>query len=223
MFVRYNVSIMKFLAAFGLILLYMGLWVPVILLGVAFLDDDMMLFFIFGLLLFLVPTFPLVVDRIGKLLYRFPALNPNPISEDELRKLLFAMNTFDAPVTVMEKGKKMIFTWKYVDAKWYEIMRKVGKSSTYRLLVKLDAKRHRATLIDIETSMNWSISPTKFRFHASFFRGIDVMYKREIDYAINEAFQPGKVVDYRFTNNEIKDPVMNTIREAGWDVRFGLF
>lgn len=223
MFVGYNISIMKFLAAFGLILLYMGLWVPIILLGVAFLDDDMMLFFIFGLLLVLVPTFPLVVDRIGKLLYRFPALKPDPLPEDELRRLLLTMNSFDAPVVATEKGRRIIFTWKYVDAKWYEIMRKVGKTSTYRLLIKLDAKRHRATLIDLETSMNWSVGPAKFRFHASFFRGIDVAYKREIVYAINEAFQPGKVVDYRFANNEIKDPVMNTIREAGWDVRFGLF
>ena len=214
---------MKFLAAFGLILLYMGLWVPIILLGVAFIDDDMMIWFIFGLLLVLVPTFPLVIDRIGKFLYRFPALNVNPVSESDLRKLLLAMNAFDAPVSAVEKGKKIVFTWKYVDAKWYEILRKVGRSSTYRLLVKLDAKRHRATLIDLETSTDWSVSPTKFRFHASFFRGIDVTYRREIVYAINEAFQPGKVVDYRFTNNEIKDPVMNTIREAGWDVRFGLF
>lgn len=214
---------MKFLAAFGLILLYMGLWVPIILLGVAFLDDDMMLFFICGLLLVLVPTFPLVVDRIGKFLFKFPALNPNPISENDLRALLLATNTFDAPVTVSEKGKKIIFTWKYVDAKWYEIMRKVGRSSTYRLLVKLDPVRHRATLIDLETSMNWSVSPTKFRFHASFFRGIDIAYRREIVFGLNEAFQPGKVVDYRFTNNEIKDPVMNTIREVGWAVRFGLF
>ena len=214
---------MKFLAAFGLILLYMGLWVPIILLGVALIDDDMMIWFILGLLLILIPTFPFVIDRIGKLLCRFPALKPNPVAVDELRRLLLAMNSFDAPVAAIETGKKIIFTWKYVDAKWYEVMRKVGQSSTYRLLVKFDPARHRVTLIDLETSMDWSVSPTKFRFRASFFRGIDIAYERKIVYAINEAFQTGKVVDYHFANNEIKDPVMNTIREAGWDVRFGMF
>lgn len=214
---------MKFVAAFGFILLYMALLVPIVLLGVTVLDGDMVPFFILGLLFVLVLTFPFVIDRIGKILYKFPALNPSPISEDELRALLFATNSFDAPVIVVEKGKSIIFTWKYVDAKWYEIMRKVGQRSTYRLLVKLDPTHHRATLVDLESSMNWSISPAKFRFHASFFRGIDIAYTRKTVFGLNEAFQPGKVVDYRFTNREIKDPVMNTIREAGWDVRFGLF
>jgi hypothetical protein len=214
---------MKFLAAFGLIFLYMGLWVPVLLLAISLLDDDMMSWFILGVFGFMFLTFPFVMDRIAKLVYRFPAFGAIPVSEDEMRKLLLTNDVSHTPIMVSEKGKEIVFSWKYVDTKWYEIMRKVGRSSTYRLLVKLDPVRHRATLIDLETSTDWSVGPEHFRFHVSFFRGIDVAYTREIVYGLSEALRPGKVVNYRFVPSEIKDPVMNTIRQAGWDVRFGLF
>lgn len=215
-------KLVRFALAFLLILIYMGLWAMPLALAVAFLDDDVLGFVILGILVVILPTFPFVVDRIAKWCFNFRGVG-SPVTEADLRQQILEINYHDLPIVAKEKGKKIIVTWKYQDAKWWEVMSKHGATQSFELIIKLDAARHRATLIDVSRSLRWGIGPAKVRFGFSFFRGVNFGYSVGTAWGIKENFTLGKIYDYKFNSEEIHNPVMNTILKAGWDVRLGLF
>lgn len=223
-FLLYCLSMLgKFFLSFVAILLYMGMLSLVLLVVVTQLDGDIIPWAVGGFALIVIGTFPVAIDRIAKLIFRFKG-EGSPISVGDLRSEILAINTFgDLPITVREDGKRIIVSWKYLDAKWWEVLQKKGVRESYELVIKLDAKRHRATLIDITRSLTWGIGPSTVRFGSSFFRGIRLEYKRGKAWGIRENFSIGKIYDFTFRSEDIHDPVMNTILRSGWNVRFGLF
>lgn len=210
----------RFGIAFSLILVYMGIWAIPLAATVALIDEDMLAWVIPGITLVLIATFPVVVDRIGKIAFSFKGTG-TPITLEDLRKQILEINVHNLPIIVEEKGKNIVVTWKYLDAKWWEIMSKQGREESFKLIVKFDEKRHRATLIDVVTKMRWGAGPSGVRFGFSGFRGIYLNYSLGTAWGIKENFTLGKIYDFKFTSEEIHNPVMNTILRSGWDVRLG--
>lgn len=216
-------NIGRFWLAFLLILVYMGLAAIPLYAIVELLDGDLILpaVLIFSVLLFL--SFPWAVDRIAKIAFFFKG-EGSPVPEMELRRQILEINAqSNLPVVVEEKGKKLIVTWKYLDAKWWEIMRKRGVQESFRLIIKFDEKRHRVTLIDVMSTVSWGAGPASVKVHSTFFRGVYLGYSIGKAWGIKENFTLGKIYDFKFNSEEIHNPVMNTILRAGWDVRFGCF
>ena len=145
-----------------------------------------------------------------------------PVSEEELRNQILEINNYDAPVRVENKGKKISISWNYVNAKWYGLLSKSGISKHYELQVRFNDKTKTATLIDIQKDISFGSTPGEISLRGGFFRGICMEYERGIAWGLTDNFKLGKVYDYKFTNAEIKDPVMNTINRNGWTVNFGL-
>ena len=133
------------------------------------------------------------------------------------------MNEWDAPVIIKEDDDKLIATWNYVDAKWWQLFAKAGLQKVYELQMKFDEEDKVVTLIDINKSVDWRAGPDSVRVRGSFFRGIATQYEIGKQWGIKENFSLGKIYDYKFSNQEIKNPVMNTILRSGWDVRFGFW
>lgn len=210
----------RFGIAFLLILVYMGLWATPLAVIAALVDEDILAWIILSIALVIMATFPMVIDRIGKIAFSFKGIGA-PVAIDALRKQIMEINLLDLPITAEEKGEKIIVTWKYLDAKWWEIMSKQGRQESFKLIIKLDEKRHRATLIDVVTKMRWGAGPSGVRFGFSFFRGIYLNYSLGSAWGIKENFTLGKIYDFKFTSEEIHNPVMNTILRSGWDVRLG--
>jgi hypothetical protein len=117
----------------------------------------------------------------------------------------------------------LVLTWKYVDARWWQVLSKAGLTRLYELHVKLDEKRHVATLIDVTRSVQWRAGPSQVYIGGRFGRGILAGYEIGEQWGIAENWELSVVFDYKFVPAEIKTPVMNTLLRSGWDVRFGIW
>jgi len=155
-------------------------------------------------------------------IFHFPG-EGMPITEAALREELLTVNEFDAPVMVTERGDKLIFTWRYVDARWWELLSKAGLTQIYELHVKLDDERKTAVLIDVTKSVSWRAGPEGVNIGMFGFRGVNFSYEVGKAWGIRENFTPGKIYDYKFSPQEIKNPVLNSILQNGWQVRFGMW
>jgi hypothetical protein len=92
-----------------------------------------------------------------------------PVGEDELRALILAINEFDAPVSVEDRGRKIVVTWKYNDAKWWELLAKAGLKQLYELHIKLNDQKKEAVLVDVLKTVAWCAGPTEVSVRASGF------------------------------------------------------
>ena len=223
--------IKRFFLLFFLVLLYMALWaIPLLL--VIYLAAPWPNLVLIGIgiitLLVLIGFIPLL-DVAAKRVFFFRGEGP-PLPASALRAQLLAVNDWDgAPVQVEQRTRRdggpgtLVVTWRYVDARWWELLARSGLTQLYELHVRLDEGRHRATLIDVTKSVQWRAGPTQVRLRANWFRG--VLFEVEIGRAwgIRENWQLGELYNYRFAPAEIKFPVLNTLLRAGWDVRFGLW
>lgn len=212
---------LKFLKATGLLFVYMGLltvgllmWLPK--------DREPSETSIVLIMLGMMATFPPVMDVIGKWCFRFRGTGA-PVPLSELKKSILAINHKNIPVVVTEKNGKLRATWKYLDAKWWDILSKQGITESYTLLMRFDERHHRATLIDIKRSVNWGVGPGAVRFGFFGFRGVSFDVEIGKAWGITERFKVGKVYDYRFKTSEIRNPILNTILQSGWDVQLGIF
>ena len=216
--------IVRFLSVVGLILLYMGAW-ALVLLGVIKLggnNDSAILVGVLISTLVLLVGFVFYMNFVVKKVFFFPG-EGQPVPEAELRSLIKSVNGIDAPIMVREKGNQLVVTWKYVDARWWELLAKAGLEKLYELHLKFDDQKKEVTLIDVTKSVSWRAGPTEVRVSGGFFRGVIFAYEIGKQWGIKENFQIGKVYDYKFVPQEIKNPVLNTIVRHGWGARFGIW
>jgi hypothetical protein len=196
----------RFLTVFGLMLLYMLVLAAVLLLAILLAGDNE----------------TLILVTVLVMLFRFKG-EGEPISGTELRAQIQAINQFDAPVMVEEHRGKLVATWKYVDAHWWELLAKAGLTKVYELHIKFDDAQRLVTLIDVSKTVSWRAGPTQVRLRGGFFRGVMLAYEIGKQWGIKENFELGKIYDYKFVPQEIKMPILNSILRSGWDARFGIW
>ncbi|MBI9044199.1 MAG: hypothetical protein JEZ06_06925 [Anaerolineaceae bacterium] len=198
----------KFLLVFFLIVLYMLFWFAIIFFSGTFI-----------LIPFVIIGFIPYMEFATKKAFHFKG-EGNPISEEELRSLILEINNCDVPVIIHSKENQLIATWRYVDAKWWEIFAKAGLTEVYELHMKFNNKKKTVKLIDITKSVKWNAGPSEVSLQSSFFRGIIFEVKVGKQWGIKENFTLGKIYDYQYSSAEIKNPIMNSILQSGWDVQF---
>ena len=214
----------RFLKTFALILLFMAVW-GAILTAVILLSGSgeiAILIITFSALGIIFATFLPYLNFASKVAFSFKG-EGEPIELEELKEKIKKINSFDTPVMVSEKKKKIIVTWKYVDSKWWTVFSKNGLREVYELHIKFKEKKKKVTLIDITKSVQWRAGPTEVKLRGGFFRGIAMEYKIGKAFGIKENFELGKIYDYKFVSSEIRNPVFNTILRSGWDVSFGMW
>jgi hypothetical protein len=216
----------KFMAVFGYIMLYMLIWAGLLLIpalnvgqtasswpGITLAVMAPLIFILF------VPFLNIVTKRT----FHF-AGEGQPTAVANLRHTLLTVNQFDVPVTAEQRrDNHIVFTWRYVDAKWWEIMSKAGLEKVYECHVKLDPASQTATLIDVTKSISWRAGVGGVKVGWFGFRGVDFSYEVGAAWGIQENFGVGEIYNYTFSPQEIKNPVMNSILRHGWDVRFGMW
>jgi hypothetical protein len=222
----------RFLMVFGLVLAYMAVWAVIFLILILIWRDTNeavlpyrrahlmvnMLAATVTLITFLIPY----LDFVAKRVFCYTG-EGEPVGEDELRALILAINEFDAPVSVEERGKKIVVTWKYNDAKWWELLARAGLKRLYELHIKLNEEKKEAVLIDVLKTVAWRAGPTEVSVRASGFRGIYAGCQLGSRWGIKENFELGEVYSFKFKPSEIKSPIANSILRSGWRVRFGIW
>jgi hypothetical protein len=221
----------RFLIAFGLVLLYLAVWAGILYLVilVAQSNEWVMLVLILAMFALIILLFVPYLDQVAKRVFCFVG-EGHPLSVTEVRELILSVNGFvDAPVVAQEREnalthkRTLVVTWKYVDARWWEMLAKAGLTKLYELHVKLDETQHLATLIDVTKSVEWRAGPTEVRLRGGLFRGLIFTYEIGKRWGIKENWEFGEVYDYTFMPTEVKLPVMNSILRSGWNVRYGLW
>ncbi len=214
---------------FGFIALFFVL-VAVVLLALILgfkLNDrsaGVLLSVIFGTLIVVIVLFVPYLDWSMKKVFYFPSESQESINFAELKKKITQLNDLDVPVTIAEKNAEHLkITWRYTDAEWYGLLVKKGLKNVYELHLKFDPEKKKVTAIDVKKNVNWGASPGGIKISGGFVRGVYVGIERGAAWGLNENFKPGKAYDYRFDPSEIKNPVINTILRAGWDVQFGIW
>ena len=143
------------------------------------------------------------------------------MDEDELRGRLLAVNTLDAPVRVVERRRKLVVGWRHDEVQWCELLSRRDLRSLYELHLHIDPRTRTVTLMDRRRPVQFLFCPEgvrtgRPRVVLPLLRLRPSRLGSVEQYAATESFQ------YDFLPREIKGPVLGTILQSGWNVRFSL-
>jgi hypothetical protein len=138
-----------------------------------------------------------------------------------------AINALAVPFSVLpgKRDDELLVEWKYADAQWIGVMAAGGVKSMARIKLRLDPEANRVRAQDTLYSIKWQAAGAAApaaRISASWFRGI-VFHQYDAGFIggliIEEDGHPklGAGYTWRFTLNEMKNPLIETIRASGWD------
>jgi len=219
-------SLKKFLLATAYVFGYLGAWALILLVGLRVFNPKVneggfLMFVLVSTVVLLIGFLP-YLNFSAKRAFYFKGEGP-PLAMEELRKSILAINLASAPVMVMEKGREIIVTWNYLDAKWWEILAKAGFEKVYELHVKFNDAEKEVILIDVLKNVKWRLGPGHTKVSGGYFRGICAGFERGQRWGIKEDFRLGKIYDFKFSPSEIRNPVANTILNSGWSIRLGMW
>jgi hypothetical protein len=141
------------------------------------------------------------------------------VSIAKLRTALLAVNRNTAPFKVRDgkaEGVDLVAEWRIVEARWYEIFAKAGIQRVFKVLMKFDPDTSQVRAMDQEWEVEWRAGVPTLSASARGFRGRVWEKSFESVYAFREDLSWGKVYSYRFDTNEIKRPLIEAARKAGW-------
>ncbi len=208
----------KFFLHFALILLYFAFFSLIALILESFNEPILFIFYGIAVFVFFFPWLVLSTRWVW-----FFKGEGTPMPMEELKKEILSLNSLDLPIQVTHEKNKMVITWKFVDAKWWEPFAKLGRKEAYKLILKFKENKHEVVMIDVVGRLKWKVGIPDLKFSWSYFRGIDMEFSIGKQWGIKENFTLGKIFDFKFVPSEIKNPVMNTILRRGWNVRMAMF
>ncbi|MBI5839518.1 MAG: hypothetical protein HZB19_05395 [Chloroflexi bacterium] len=132
---------------------------------------------------------------------------------------MFALNRETAPYQIIDgtaENVNLIAEWKIVDAKWYEIFAKASLKKVFRIYMKFDETKHEVRAKDEEYTVEWRAGVPSLSMSASKLQGQTTSVEFGTAYAFTEELKPGQVYKYRFSTNEIKKPIQETVAACGW-------
>ena len=140
-------------------------------------------------------------------------------SAQEVINKLLELNRPSAPYRIIEgttHGVDLIAEWKIVDAEWYGIFEKAGLEKVFQIRMKLDDAKKQVRAKDYEYSIEWEAGIPALSLTVSGFQGQTTSVQFGTGYAFTEELKPGQVYKYRFSTNEIKNPIKKVIADCGW-------
>lgn len=150
-----------------------------------------------------------------------------PVAAEILTQQLLSLNEQDVPYTVSRgsHANEIVVDWRYADAKWFDLMRVHGMSRGYRLVLRLDEGARNVRAQDRYALFDWSAGrgPDALALKWNMSLGI-TFYEYRHERVFGLQFKDGKPTfdlsyAYTFNLNELKQPMIEIIRCAGWNFR----
>lgn len=147
------------------------------------------------------------------------------VNKETLIGRMLNLNDPSRPYSIVEsKATDLVAEWKIADAAWYGIFSKSHFRQSYRAFLMVDEERHAVRCYEELGSLDWVMGTNGLRpvvhYRRSFFRG-RILAKKEWGkaYAIKspEGLEAGKIYDYKFDIDEIRQPIISTVVESGWE------
>jgi hypothetical protein len=141
------------------------------------------------------------------------------IGRAALLKNIQALNSPDLPYQIKpSQTSDLEIEWKIVDAKWLGIFAKEKIKQTYRACLVLDEAKHTVRYWEALGSVAWVAGAPKVHFRSEFFRGKIISQKSYgVQYGVKEDKTIGKVYEYKFDINAVRDPIRQAALEGGWE------
>ncbi len=169
-----------------------------------------------------------IFGRVASWAGRAPAVaGVTPVAGEVLMQRLLSLNQQDLPYTVSRgrRANEIVVDWRYADAKWLDLMRVHGMRKGYRLVLRFDEGAHNARAQDRYASFDWSAGrgPDLVNLNWNASLGITFFeYQHERVFGLQ--FKDGKPTfdlsyAYTFDLNELKQPMIEIIRNSGWNFR----
>jgi hypothetical protein len=151
-----------------------------------------------------------------------------PKSIVDLQKDMLALNSADKPYLIKVEGNQIVGTWNIVDADWIGIASANHLDKDYTITVDLDETKHEYDYSDVLKSTSGGLSGGGLSFGKTYEKGKIWDYEGTIDFGVgvNKAKNPEKIVApivYTFNNSDIKKPILETLRQAGWKQKKGFW
>jgi hypothetical protein len=141
------------------------------------------------------------------------------ISKASLQKQIMGINSADLPYQIkLSETSDLEITWKIVDAKWQGIFAKEKINKTYRAYMALDEANHTVRYWEALGNVEWVAGAPKVHFQREFFRGKIISQKSYgVQYGVKEDKTLGKVYEYKFDINAIREPIRKAAIDGGWE------
>ncbi len=148
-----------------------------------------------------------------------------PAGKNTLIKALTDLNGCSKPYQIVKGTESDLEAgWKIADATWYGIFSKNKLTTAYRAFLLIDELRHSVRCYEEYRSLTWSVGTTGqepiVHYQKSSFGG-SILYKKT--YGVGYGFRTtdprsaGKVYEYRFDLDEIRNPIIATVEANGWE------
>jgi hypothetical protein len=154
-----------------------------------------------------------------------PVEGVQPVAADQLMSRLMAVNSMKIPFTVSagKEPNEIYIDWRYADATWLDLMRVHKMSKAYRLVLRVDADDTKVRAMEqmSELDMSAGISAASLNWKTSY--GINFFhYSHQRVFGLQ--IKDGKLTmdpsyAYTFNLQELKQPIIDIVRNAGWDYR----
>ncbi len=150
-----------------------------------------------------------------------PAPGTSPVSGDELRAQLLAINSLAVPLQIREtKRGHLVAEWRVADTRWTSILEKGGLTVAASVTMQLDDRNHIVRNIDTSRTVRWSAGVASFSWSFSFFRGIDFgSFDAAAQYGLVHTpagWQVGPTYKYRYSLVELQQPIVVAVVSSGW-------
>ncbi|MHB1329062.1 MAG: hypothetical protein ACYC2K_12770 [Gemmatimonadales bacterium] len=149
-----------------------------------------------------------------------------PVSAQELRSRLLAINALDVPYSVHEEspGGRVVVTWRFADARWVDLARVHGMRATHRILIDLDESRRTARPTEQVSRVDWSAGANGGGVSWRTSSGIvffQYEHQRVFGLQLDEQgrFTPRLSYSYTFNLQEMKAPLISAVTRGGWTWR----
>ena len=142
-----------------------------------------------------------------------------PLSKPQLQERILGLNSSSLPYEIKPaRGTDYEIEWKIVDAKWLGVFATEGIRRTYRALMVLDEARYTVRYWESLANVEWVAGAPKVHFQSEFFRGRILFQKSYgVQYGIKPDGTPGKVYEYKYDINALRDPLKKTVEDGGWE------
>lgn len=152
-----------------------------------------------------------------------PVAGAAPVSGQELRRRLLAINDLEVPYAVHEEspGGRIVVTWRFADARWVDLARARGMRATHRILLELDDAKRIARPTEQISRVDWSAGHDGAGVSWRTAGGIvffQYEHQRVFGLQLDEQgrFTPRLSYAYSFNLQEMKAPLIGAVTMAGW-------
>lgn len=149
---------------------------------------------------------------------------PTPAADlATVRARVLAVNQSTTPVAVKtgDDGKSLEITWRYFDARWFDLMRLHGMRRTHKLVLDLDADAHKARVREYWSALDTSAGLGGMRFQwqaATGMQFFQLEHQRVVGVQLGSNGRPTGELSaaYTFNLQELKSPIIKALTESGW-------